>query len=176
MLKLHLNCCSVTMLRPILCDLMSGFPVLRYLLSLLKLMSIELWCIPTVSSSVIPFSCLLSFLASRSFLVSKLFIPGGHRIGAPVSVLPINIQGWLSLGLIDLLAVESWESQEASPASQFKSINSFVLSRLYGPILTWLLEKLHLWLCRPLSAKWCLCFLMLLSRFLITFLPRSKHP
>ena len=158
---------------------MPGFPVLRYLPSLLKLLSIELWCIPTILSSVVPFSSfLLSFLASGSFLVSKLFIPGGHRIGASasVSVLPINIQGWFSLGLIDLLAVESWESQESSPASQFKSINSLMLSLLYGPILTWLLEKLQLWLCRPLSEKWCLCFLILLSRFLITFLPRSKHP
>ena len=40
------------------------------------------WCHPTISSSVIPFSCLQSFLASGSFLVSQLFAWGGQSIGA----------------------------------------------------------------------------------------------
>ena len=44
------------------------------------------WCHPTVSSSVVPFSsCLRSFAASRSFLMSWLFTSGGQRIGASVS-------------------------------------------------------------------------------------------
>ena len=34
------------------------------------------------------------------------------------------------------------DSQESSSIRQFKSINSSELSLLYGPILTWLLEKL----------------------------------
>ena len=33
------------------------------------------------------------------------------------------------------------DSQESSPTPQFKSINSLVLSFLYSPTLTWLLEK-----------------------------------
>ena len=33
------------------------------------------------------------------------------------------------------------DSQESSPTPQFKSINFLVLSFLYSPILTWLLEK-----------------------------------
>ena len=41
-------------------------------------------------------------------------------------------------------------------------------------IYTWLLEKPGLWLYRPLSVQWCLCFLIL-SRFFIAFLPRNKH-
>ena len=41
-------------------------------------------------------------------------------------------------------------------------------------ICTRLLEKPQLWLYRPLSAKWCLCFLIGLSRLLTAFLPRSK--
>ena len=47
------------------------------------------------------------------------------------------------------------DSQESSPTPQFKSINSLVLSFLYGPthIQTWLLEKPQLWLDGPLSAK-----------------------
>ena len=41
-------------------------------------------------------------------------------------------------------------------------------------ICIWLLEKPYLWLCRPLSAKWCFCILIQ-SKFAITFLPKSKH-
>ena len=49
--------------------------------SLLKLMSIESWCHPTISSSVVPFSsCLQSFPASGSFPMSQLFVSGGLSI------------------------------------------------------------------------------------------------
>ena len=61
------------------------------------------WCHPHISSSVIPFSsCLLSFPESRSFPMSQLFPSSGQSIGtsASASVLPMNIQDWLSLGLI----------------------------------------------------------------------------
>ena len=60
------------------------------------------WCHPTVSSSVIPFSSRLQSLqASGSFLMNQLFASGGQNIGASAStsVLPMNIQGWLPLGL-----------------------------------------------------------------------------
>ena len=53
------------------------------------------WCHPTISSSVGPFSsCLQSFPASGSFLMSQLFTSGGQSIGvwASTSVLPMNIQ------------------------------------------------------------------------------------
>ena len=53
------------------------------------------WCHPTISSSVIPFSsCLQSFSASGSFLMSQLFASGGQSIGTSpsVSILPMNIQ------------------------------------------------------------------------------------
>ena len=61
--------------------------------SLLKLMSIEL-VMPSISSSVVPFSHLQSFPASGSFLVSQFFTLGGQSIGvsASASVLPMNIQ------------------------------------------------------------------------------------
>ena len=52
------------------------------------------WYHPTVSSSVVPFSsCLQSFPAPRSFLMSWLFVSGGQNIGASVSasILPVNI-------------------------------------------------------------------------------------
>ena len=67
------------------------------------------WCHPTISSSVIPFSsCLQSFPASGSFLVSQFFATGGQSFGvsASTSVLPMNIQDWFPLGLTDLLAFQ----------------------------------------------------------------------
>ena len=62
----------------------------------------SLWCHPTISSSVIPFSSWLqSFLASGSFQMSQFFASGGQKIGASasVSVLSMNIQDWFPLGL-----------------------------------------------------------------------------
>ena len=65
------------------------------------------WCHPTISSSVVPFSCLQSFPASGSFPMSQLFASDGQSIGvsASASVFPMNIQdlsplgwtGWISL-------------------------------------------------------------------------------
>ena len=50
------------------------------------------WFHPTISSSVIPFSDLQSFLALGSFPVSQSFPLGGQSIGvsASTSVLPVN--------------------------------------------------------------------------------------
>ena len=61
------------------------------------------WCHPIISSSVISFSsCLQSFPVSGSFPMSQLFTSDGHSIGtsASASVLPMNIQDWLPLGLV----------------------------------------------------------------------------
>ena len=60
------------------------------------------WCHPAISSSVVPFfSCLQSFPALGSFLMSQLFASGGQSIGvsASASVLPVNIQHWFPLGV-----------------------------------------------------------------------------
>ena len=59
------------------------------------------WCYPTISSSVTPFSCLQSFPASESFLMSWLFISGGQsiRASASKSVLLMNIQHWFPFRL-----------------------------------------------------------------------------
>ena len=65
------------------------------------------WCHPTISSSFIPFSsCPQSFPASGSFPMSQLFTSGiGGAIS--VSVLPMNIQDWLPLGLTSLISLLS---------------------------------------------------------------------
>ena len=55
----------------------------------------SLWCHPTISSSVVPFSSYLqSFPAPGFFQMSQFFISGGQSIGvsASASVLPMNIQ------------------------------------------------------------------------------------
>ena len=67
------------------------------------------WCHPTISSSVIPFSCLQSFPASVAFQMSQFFASGSQRIGvsASASVLLMNIQGWFPLGWIDWISLLS---------------------------------------------------------------------
>ena len=100
------------------------------------------WCHPThptISSSVIPFSsCPQSFPKSGSFQMSQLFPSGGQSIGvsASASVLPMNTQDWSPWGWPGWISLPSRDSQECSPTSQFKSINSSSLSFLYSPTLT----------------------------------------
>ena len=81
----------------------------------------------------------------------------------------MNTQGWI------LLAVQG-TSQESSQAPQFESMNSLVLSLLYGPTLT----SIHDYWKNRSSDYMNLCWqsdvsvLFMLSRFAIAFLPRSK--
>ena len=73
------------------------------------------WCHPAISSSVIPFSsCLQSFPASVCFPMNWFFELGGQSIGASVSasVLPVNIQSWLPLGLTGWISFYPRDSQE----------------------------------------------------------------
>ena len=67
------------------------------------------WCHPTISSFVIPFSCLQSFPASGSFQMSQLFASGGQRIGvsASTSVLPKDTQDWPPLGWTVWISLQS---------------------------------------------------------------------
>ena len=95
------------------------------------------WCHPAISSSVVPFSsCPQSLPASESFPVSHLFASGGQSIGvlASASVLPMNTQDQSPLEWTGWILAR--DSQESSPAPQFKSINSLVLSFLSSPTLT----------------------------------------
>ena len=137
------------------------------------------WCHPTISSSVALFSfCLQSFPASGSFPMSQLFPSSGQIIGASTStpVLTMNIQGWFSLGLTDLISLQSKGLSRVFSSitiwkHQFFSIQPSLWSNSH--ICTWLLEKPQLWLYAFLLTKWSLLFNML-SRFVITFLPRSQ--
>ena len=71
---------------------------------------LSLWCHPTISSSVIPFSsCPQSLPASGSFQMSQLCALGGQSIGvsALASVLPMNIQDWSPLGWTVWISLQS---------------------------------------------------------------------
>ena len=93
------------------------------------------WFHSTISSFATLFSFgLQSFITSGSFPMSWLFTSGGQsiRVSTLASALPMNIQDWFPLGLIGW---SPWNPR-TSPTPQFETINSLVLSFLYGPTLT----------------------------------------
>ena len=67
------------------------------------------WRHSTISSSVVPFSCLQSFPASRSFQMSQFFTSGGQstEASASTSVLPMTIQDWYPSSLTGLISLHS---------------------------------------------------------------------
>ena len=105
------------------------------------------WCHPTISSSVIPFSCLQSLPALESSSESALHIRwpkywSFSSIGV-FKVLELQHQSFQWTPRADLLQnglvgspCSPRDSQESSPTPQFKSINSSALSFLYSPNLT----------------------------------------
>ena len=106
--------------------------------------TLSLWCHPTISSSVSPFSsCLQSFQVSGYFPVSQFFASDSQSIGVShsTSVLSMTLRTDLLSGGPDP-KVQLWspfsprDSQESSSTPQFKSINSSALSFLYSPTLT----------------------------------------
>ena len=109
--------------------------------SLLKLLSIELWCHPTISSSVVPFSSRLqSCPMSGSFQMSQFFPSGGQSIGVSASteVLPMNIQDWFPLGWTGWISFLSKGLSRVFSNTTVQSINSSVLNFVYSPIFTFI--------------------------------------
>ena len=108
----HWLCCSVAQLCLTLCNpvgsrLSCPSPCPRTCSNSCPL---SWWCHPTFSSFVIPFSsCLQSFPASGSLLISWFFASGGQIIGASASasVLPMNIQDWFPLGWTGWISLNS---------------------------------------------------------------------
>ena len=102
--------------------------------SLLKLVSIE-WMIPSNRLNyfypLLLLPHLSHFPASGSFPVSQLFTSGGQSIGVlaseSVSVLPMNIQGWVPIGLTGLISLLSKGLLRVFSST----INSLVLSLLH---------------------------------------------
>ena len=99
------------------------------------------WCCPAISSFVLPFfSSLQSFPASRAFTnESVLRIRWPKSWNFSFSICPSSEYSGLISFRIDWIfffPCRPRNSQESSPRPQFKSINSLVLSFLYGPTLT----------------------------------------
>ena len=98
------------------------------------------WCHPTISSSVMLFSCCLQSFPASGFFSNEL----GVRIRWPkywsfsFSISPSNeYSGLFPLVLTGLISFcSSRNSQESSPAPQFESNNSLLLCLLYSPTLT----------------------------------------
>ena len=89
----------------------------------------------------------------------------------------MNIQNWFPLGWTGWISLQSKDSQESSPTPQFKSINSLALSFLYSPTLTSIHDhwKTIALTRRTFVGKVMSLLFNVLSRLVITFLPRSNH-
>ena len=93
------------------------------------------WCYLNTASSVAPLSCAINF--SQHWVspnASVLFISWPNS--RSVLVLPMNIQGWFSLGLMVWSPCCPRDSQESSLGPQFERTNYLALGSLYDPILT----------------------------------------
>ena len=138
------------------------------------------WYHPTISSSVVPFSCLQSCPASGSFQMSQLFAAGGQSIGvsASTSILSMNTQDWFPLGMdwLDLLEVQgilkSLLQHHSSKASILRC-SAFFIVQLSHPYMT--TGKTIALTSRTFVGKVMSLLFNMLSRLVITFLPRSKR-
>ena len=134
------------------------------------------WCHPIISSSVVPFSSRLqSFPESGFFQMSQFFISGGQSIGvsASASVRPMNIQSWFPLGWTGWISLQpKGLSRVFSPATQFKGINSLVLSFLYSPSHPYMTTGKIIVLTRwTFVGKVMSLLFNMLSRLIVAFLP-----
>ena len=137
------------------------------------------WCHPTISSSVVPLSShQQSFPESGSFPMSQFFESGGQSIGASTSpsVLPVNIQDWFPLGLTALISLQSKGlSRVFSNISSKASIlrrSAFFIVQLSHPYIT--TGKTIALTIQTFVYKVMSLLFNMLSRLVITFLPRSK--
>ena len=136
------------------------------------------WYHPTISSSVIPFSSHLQSLpVSGSFLRSHVFAWGGQSTGvsASASVLPMNTQDSFRMDWLDLLEVwgtlKSLLHHHSSKASIFLCSAFFTVQFSHPYMTTGKTIALTRW---TLIDKVVSLLFNMLSRLVITFLPRSK--
>ena len=106
---------------------MPGFPVLHCLPEFVKTPVHWIRMVPSNHLILCPSLLLLflSFPASGSFLMSRLFVSRGQNIGtsASIKVLPFNIQGWFPLGLTGLISLQSKGLSRVFSTPQFKASN-----------------------------------------------------
>ena len=138
------------------------------------------WCNPTISSSTDPFSSFpQSFLASGSFQMSQLFASGGQSIAvsASASVLPMNIHDWFPLGWTGWISLQSkglsslLQHHSSKPSILWHS--AFFMVQLSHPYMT---TRKTIALTRwTFVGKVMSLLFNMLSRVVMTFLPRSKR-
>ena len=137
------------------------------------------WYHPTISSSVVPFSsCLQSFPASGSFQMSQLVASGGQSIGlsASTSVPPMNTQDWYPLGWTSWISLQSKGLssllQHYSSKASILWCSAFFIVQHSHPYMT--TGKTIALTRQTFVGKVMSLLFNMLSRFVITFLPRSK--
>ena len=99
------------------------------------------WCHPTISSSVVPFSCLLqSFPASGSFQMSQLFTSGDQSTGvsASASVFPVNIQDWFPFRWTGWISLQSKGLSRVFSNTTVHKHQFFCAQPSLSPIKLWL--------------------------------------
>ena len=137
-------------------------------------------CHPTISSSVIPFSsCPQCFPASGSFQINQLFASDGQSTGvsASTSVLPKNTQDLSPLGWTCWISLQSRGLSRVFSNTKVQKHQLFsaqLSSQSNSHIHTWPLETIALTR-QTFVAKVMSLLLNMLSRLVITFLPRSKR-
>ena len=128
----------------------------------------------------VPFSCPQSFQHQSLFPVSQLFTSGGQSIAvsASTSVLPMNTQDWSPLGWtgwLDLLAVQgtlkSLLQHHSSKASILWRSAFFTVQLSHPYMTTGKIIALTRW---TFVGKVMSLLFNMLSRLVVTFLPRSK--
>ena len=142
---------------------------------------LSLWCHPTISSYIIPFSsCLQSCPALGSFPVSEFFASGGQSTGvsASASVLPMNTQDWFPLGWTD------WISLQSKGLSRVFSNSTVEKHHLFGTQPSFTVQLSHPYMTtaktialtrRTFVGKIMSLLFNMLSRLVIAFIPRSKR-
>ena len=178
-------CCSVAKSCPTLCDPVDcstpGFPVIHYLPEFAETRVHWIGDAIQPSHPLLPSSSALSLSQHQGLFH---LIGSSHQVGKVVelpvlaSVLPMNIQGWFPLGLTGLiLLLSEGLSRIFSSTTVWKNPFFGAQTSLWSNshIRTWLLKKivtLSIW---AFVSKVIFLLFNTLSRFVIAFLPRSKH-
>ena len=140
------------------------------------------WWHATISSSVVLFSsCLQFFPASGAFPMSRFFASAGQGIGSfSFNINPPNeYSGLISFTMdwLDLLAVQGTLKSLLQYHSSKASIlwhSAFFIAQLSYPYMTTGPQSIAL-TGRTFVGKVMFLLFNMLSRLVITFLPRSKH-
>ena len=136
------------------------------------------WCHPAISFSIVLFSsCPQSLPASGSFPMSQLYTSGGQSIGvsASASVLPMNTQKWS-------LRWTGWISLQSKGLSRVFSNTTVQKHHFFGAQLSSESNSQHPYMTtgktitltrRTFIGNVMSLLFNMLSRLVITFLPRS---